>query len=250
MRQYQEHEEIRELLSELKKKQDTIIKKAESDTKNRNLLADNMFKEIFQPSKIFEISPEVFDNASKRLDMGNPPGKKGSMGDAINWEVLLAKVPKGEDIHIISEDKDYYSVFDDQSPHPFLYDEWTETKTSEMYVYRTLSEFIKKHFDSVAFTFDTDKDSLIDQLSESMSFSNTHSIIADLQTYSYFSLDQVRRILSAAVENDQVGRIVWDYDVSDFLNRVAVPRTTDILDTRHKEILQDVIDEQKERQSS
>ncbi|MCP3682642.1 MAG: hypothetical protein GY861_08130 [bacterium] len=51
----------------------------------------------------------------------------------------------------------------------------------------------------------------------------------------------------AAIENDQFGMIVGDYDVSNFLNRVAVPHIGELDLTEHKEILEGVIEDQKER---
>ncbi|MBC8507539.1 MAG: hypothetical protein H8D34_21950 [Chloroflexi bacterium] len=39
-----------------------------------------------------------------------------------------------------------------------------------------------------------------------------------------------------------------DFDVSDFLNRVAVPRMANINTSEFKEILREVIDEQKGRE--
>ena len=110
--------------------------------------------------------------------IGNPPGKNHSIGDAINWLILLKKVPKREDVHIISADGDFYSALDDQRVHPFLQDEWLDIKKSDVYVYRTLSAFLSEHFDGVAFSYDKEKDGLIDDLAEAGSFATTHSVIA------------------------------------------------------------------------
>jgi hypothetical protein len=80
----------------------------------------------------------------------------------------------------------------------------------------------------VAFSFDKAKDALIDELMYAGNFATTHSLIASLENYGYFSLKEVCRILEAATQNDQFGWIVTDKDVSNFLKRVAVPRRSEI----------------------
>ena len=57
------------------------------------------------------------------------------MGDAINWEILLQSVPNDEDLHIISDDGDFYSVIDDEKLNSFLENEWKEKKNS---IFQTL----------------------------------------------------------------------------------------------------------------
>lgn len=248
MKAYGEYEEIRKLSSELQKKKKDILDKADQDVTNKNLLADQLIGEIFEKSEVIETTREIYDSASMRMSIGNPPGKNGSIGDAINWIVLLKTVPKDENLHVISEDGDFYSSLNQNSPHPFLVEEWNTKKDSSLFVYRTLSDFMKEHFDGVAFSFDKNKEALIDDLRYTGDFSATHWLIAKLEQYSYFSLKEVNKILDAASENNQFGWIVTDYDVLDFLNRVAIPHLGSITSDTHKEILQSVIDAQKERE--
>jgi hypothetical protein len=106
---------------------------------------------------------------------------------------------------------------------------------------------MKEHFDGVAFPFDKTKDALIDDLASTGSFAATHQLIAKLEAFSYFSLKEVERVLAAAVENDQFGWIATDNDVSDFLNRVAVPRKGSVSSPEYIAILDRVIEEQRER---
>jgi hypothetical protein len=136
---------------------------------------------------------------------------------------------------------------DEKRPHPFLMQEWTEKKRSSLCVYRTLSEFLTAHFDGVAFSFDKDKEALIDSLEHTGSFATTHNIVAKLEAYAYFSLKEVERILQAAEDNTQFGWIVTDYDVSDFLNRVTVPRRNEINRPEFLAVIDKVIEEQKNR---
>ena len=123
-----------------------------------------------------------------------------------------------------------------------------KTTNASAFVYRTLSEFTKEHFDGVAFSFDKDKEDLIKRLSSSGNFSRTHDIIAKLNSYSYFSTKEIKIILDAAIENEQFGWIVTDYDVSDFLNDYAVPKMADLDDQEHLDILHKVIQEKADRE--
>jgi predicted nucleic acid-binding protein len=250
MRAYEEFELIGKLANELQEKAKAIAAKADKDITKQALLADQLIKEIFGKSEIIEVTDAVFMHAVRRNRLGNPPGKVNSIGDAINWILLMSKVPNTEDIHIISEDGDFYSQLDESRAHPFLEQEWEEAKKSRMHVYRTLSDFLKKNFDGVAFSFDKNKDALIDKLSDSGSFAMTHGLIENLESHGYFSLREVERVLEAAVSNDQVGLIVTDKDVSDFLNRTAVPRRREITRADYLAVLDRVVAEQTERDSS
>lgn len=62
----------------------------------------------------------------------------------MNWIGVLQSVPAGEDIHVISEDGDFFSAIDEDAVHPFLQDEWVSAKRSSIHVYRTLSAFMKE----------------------------------------------------------------------------------------------------------
>jgi hypothetical protein len=225
----------------------SITEKVDADILAKALLADKLISGIFSRAKIIETTSELFSIANMRMAIGNPPGKNSSIGDAINWTILLSNVPNKEPLHIISEDGDFYSSLNEDAVHPFLEEEWRRRKESPLYVYRTLSAFMKVHFDGVAFTFDKTKEALIDDLVTAGSFATIHQLIAKLETYSYFSLKEVECILAAAVENQQFGWIVTDKDVSDFLNRVAISRMASITVPEQRELLQKVSAEQKER---
>ena len=250
MKAYDEYSHIKELAKELQAKRTSILEKTDNDIAKQELVADKLIEEIFKKSKFIVTTDEIYMAAHRRVFIGNPPGKNHSIGDAINWLILLKTVPKSEDVHIISADGDFYSALDDQRVHPFLKNEWLDMKKSDVYVYRTLSAFLSEHFDGVAFSYDKEKDGLIDDLAEAGSFATTHSVIAKLENHGYFSLKEVERILEAAISNSQFGRIVTDYDVSDFLNRIAVPRRNEINNPEYIEILDKVAEEQFERQSN
>lgn len=73
------------------------------------------------------------------------------------------------------------------------------------------------------------------------------TLSASWRDYSYFSLKEVEKILSAATDIAQFGWVVSDYDVSDFLNRVAVPRLGELSDSEHRALVQKVIEERVQR---
>lgn len=104
-----------------------------------------------------------------------------------------------------------------------------------------MSSFLKEYFDGVAFSYDKDKDALIESLAESCSFAVTHNLIAKLEQFSYFSLKEVQRILAAAISNSQFGWIVTDDDVFSFLKRVAIPRMGTLTDQEHVDLLQEML---------
>lgn len=248
MKAYGEYEDIINLSKEIQKKQKEILKSVHISIAEKNLQADQLIDEIFENSNVIPTTPEVYGAASMRMDIGNPPGKNGSIGDAINWIVLLNSVPKNNDLHIVSADGDFYSSINSRVVNPFLSEEWNTKKNSTLFIYRTLSEFTEEHFNGVAFSYDKDKEILIDNLKYAGSFAVTHGLIARLEEYKYFSLNEVNKILKAAVANEQFGWIVEDIDVSDFLNRVAVPHMASITSESYKTILQSVLDKQKEHE--
>lgn len=249
MKEYQEYEEIKELATQLEERQKSMIRKVNSDIREGKLAADRLIEDIFEHfSK--ETTDAIFTEAWRRMTKGNPPGKNDSIGDAINWVTLLHLVPDKNDLHVVSGDGDYYSVLDEKSAHPFLCEEWSRKKNSELHVYRTLSEFTCLHFGGIVFSFDKEKEELIDSLQNSHSFSMTHQVVRRLEFYRYFSPREVNRILQAVLENDQIHQIVTDWDISDFLNRIAVPRMGDIENEEYRRILHTVIASLRDRPGS
>ncbi|HEY0587442.1 MAG TPA: PIN domain-containing protein [Pseudoduganella sp.] len=241
MKQYEEYEKIREKSAELQELAKSISRKVDVDVIENRLITDTLIEEIFDKSDPIPTTVDLYTRAQMRMALGNPPGKNGSIGDAVNWLALLDAVPAAEDLHVISEDGDYYSALDEVRPHPFLQQEWKEKKNGELRVYRTLSCFLKEHFDGVAFSYDKNKEMLIDSLSESRSFAETHQLISRLEQFGYFSLKEVQRILAAALTNNQFRWIIEDNDVYGFLKRVAAPRITSLTDQDQVNLLRDML---------
>ena len=80
MKGYPEYEEIRKLSKELEEKRKQILDRVTADTANRNLIADKLIQEIFDNSELSETSDEIYQQALRRVSIGNPPGKNRGKG--------------------------------------------------------------------------------------------------------------------------------------------------------------------------
>jgi len=243
MKEYAEYELIKGKANEIQDVVKLLQNKVMKDISECSLLADKLMENILGKSDLLLVTSEIYEAAVRRMASGNPPGKDRSIGDALNWILLLSAVPEGQDLHLISEDGDFYSVLDDTLPHGFISHEWTTAKKSKLFVYRTISAFIKEHFDGVAFTYDTKKSEAIDALRAVGSFAGAHFAIAELEQFSYFSLKETERILIAISENNQIGGICTDRDISDFILRISRPLRENLLHPQIRELLKTVIED-------
>ena len=216
---YPEYELIRNALSNLRKAKSELHDKLITDIEKRSLKADEIISELFGLSNVVE-SEKYIEKAQLRMQLGNPPGKKQSYGDAVSWETLLSEVKNQEDLFFISDDKDYKSPLDDSKFDSFLLQEWKEKKGSALFFYNQLSGFFRKHRTEIDLRSEVEKNTLINQLSQSGSFSTTHKVIGKLSEFSSFTDSQIKQIVGAAVTNSQIFTISSDNDVNFFLNSV------------------------------
>ncbi len=212
---YEEYRDFSYRFSTLKTAHREWMKKIKDDIKNRELPADVVIKDFFDNLNLLECDDEIVDKAEKRYKKGNPPGKDNKYGDAVNWECLLKFAPD-EDIYIISADKDYASVVDDSQFNLFLQEEWKSKKGSNVVFFKSLVAFLKEHFTSIELKNEQEKDELISALSESRNFATTHAIIAQLDKYSDWTINQQEDLCKAAKNNSQVKWILGDDDVYRF----------------------------------
>jgi predicted nucleic acid-binding protein len=217
---YSEYDELKELLRKADQKHAELIKRIQKDAKADEISADALVSELLKKSQGIEITNDVYLEALKRVRLGNPPGKEQSMGDAVNWEGLLAKCPDGVDLHLVSADKDYRSQLFGDEFNEFLKTEWNDRKKSDVIFYTKISDFFRTNFPDIKIASEVaavlEKDTLIDQLTESWSFAQTHTVIGKLLNQNNFSLAQVRQLIDVATSNTQVGWIVGDTDVHEF----------------------------------
>ncbi|OFW41241.1 MAG: hypothetical protein A3J28_00245 [Acidobacteria bacterium RIFCSPLOWO2_12_FULL_60_22] len=234
---YEDYKLLRRLQKEYETAHSTLLAKLEEDIANENLKADHVIKELFEIAVPVKCDEEILSRARRRTDLGDPPGKRGSLGDAVNWEAILAAVPRGEDCHFVTDDKDYASPLDDSTFNAFLWDEWREQKVSDLRYQTLLSSFFKQHFPDIRLASELEKDLVIRDFTGSGSFQVTHAMIAKLRDFGDFTAAQANEIVRAALENNQIYWIIWDADVWNFL-RAIVARYKDQIDDERLTLLE------------
>lgn len=216
---YKEYKEISDELISIKSDFEKWKKKIQEDIASETLKADEILAEFFKVENMITCD-DVVDLAYKRYKIGNPPGKDNKYGDAICWETLLKNVSVGEDLYVISADKDYRSIINDNKINPFLEKEWNEKKKSKIKFYTNLVNFLDEHVEGIELESEQEKQNLIKQLSHSSNFQSTHGIIAMLNKHSGWTYAQTEELCKCVLENDQVGWILNDIDVYEFYTRL------------------------------
>lgn len=209
---YPEYKKLRNLQKEYDECHSALLEQLSADVGSQRLKADTLVQELFdQATKI--PTADLVERARRRMDLGNPPGKNGSLGDAVNWEALLESAPPGEELHFITDDRDFASPLGESEFNSFLLWEWREKKAADLQSYRRLSEFFKSKFPEIKLASEAEKDLLIAELTNSWTLAATHAAVGKLGGYSEFSDAQANAIVSAAVSNTQVSWILGDEDV-------------------------------------
>jgi len=217
---YEEYLTLKELLEECEKQRSILVDKIMKDVAKQTLKADETIQNLFEKATRISIDDKLVDKARVRMQVGNPPGKGGSLGDAINWETLLRDVPDGENLYFITDDKDYRSIVDRNNFREFLSQEWTEKKKSQIVYYERLSLFFQAHFPNIKLASELEKESLIGDLAASRSFAQTHTLVSKLSNYNDFTSEQLNEIVEAAISNNQIYWIIKDPDVYEFFTSI------------------------------
>ena len=84
-----------------------ILKKIEKENRDNSFKADEVVQHIVEKSKYLEITDDILNKEKRRKELGNPPGKKNSLGDQINWEILLVNDNQLNDLYLISADGEF-----------------------------------------------------------------------------------------------------------------------------------------------
>jgi predicted nucleic acid-binding protein len=202
---------------EATKAKDEAIQRARKEATNQKLAADVLFRQISDAAGEIKITQEDYKAATRRMRRGNPPGKEGSLGDRINWEMLLRCVPDENDLHLVSKDGDFVSPLDPTTPNTFLSAEWREQKRAELLLHAELKPFLTRHFPKIHFAIDVEKRVAIDALKYSGNFANTHAAVAGLKPFAdALTPDEIDELLEAANTNPQIMWISGDPDVKRF----------------------------------
>lgn len=197
-----DYKQIRKQVEMVKTEVERVKNETLEDARKGNLRADAIISRLFKDATV--VSAEVMRKAKSRAEVGNPPGKAGSLGDAINWEVLLSLVPADEDLHIVSQDGDYASALDKGQVNSFLEKEWDKVRIGSLHLYETLNGLFKTNFPQIKLMDEYIKDDLIRQLGQSGSFDGSRAIIEKLLKVGSFSEKQIAALYKAATSNDQV----------------------------------------------
>lgn len=241
---YSEYETLKKCQKEYDETFAALVNKINDDISKYTLNADKVIDELFGKAHIIDTTIELIDDARNRVDIGNPPGKNGSLGDAMNWGALLQNVPDEENIYVVADDKDYFSVLDDELPKDFLKSEWENSKKSELFVYRRLSQFFKEHYPAIKLASELEKQLQINALVKSSNFSRTHSIVSKLDKVTEFSDSQVNEIINAGLENNQVNWILDDEDVNKFYSKL-LGQHKDVIEEENYEAIKPQVDKHK-----
>jgi len=219
-RAYEEYNTMRNHLEGFRIAKASLLEKLRSDIETKDLGADKIISDIFSVAEKLDEPDEIINTAVDRVNHGNPPGKPGSYGDAINWLVLMKKIPKGKDLYLVTDDEDYISRLDSNKLCDYLKTEWEKEKESSVYVYRKLSEFFRDKYPEIKLASELEKQLAIDAFVNSPNFEGTHIAIKNLSKYSDFTNSAVNEIALAAVKNPQIYWIKEDPDVERFVNQI------------------------------
>lgn len=218
---YHAYSKMQNAIKHYEKSKFILLENLKHDALNNNLAADKIISKLFKNATQYETTNEILLEAKKRVDIGKPPGKNKSLGDAINWETLLKALNPFEELYFVSDDKDYYSEIDESYFNPYLKSEWEDKTLCGIQHYRTISEFFKDKFPQIKLVEDYRKDILITKLSESSSFASSRSILQSLSKFETFSSSQLNQFLLAFKNNNQIKWIAEDDDIKEIITAIV-----------------------------
>ncbi len=217
------YEDVRSALKDADGKLHKLMEDAVNAVADGSLHADELINDLFAHGKNIDLTAAILEAAKLRVLLGNPPGKPGSCGDAVNWESLLAEVPNGEGLVLVTNDRDYKSKLDPKRLNEYLIDEWTRKKGSQIDLHGNLRSALGAHYPEIKLAPETEpeKDQAVEKLVNADSFSGTHAAIRGLSRFSEFDPDQVAALVDAALSNSQIRAIMEDDDVFEFYDGVT-----------------------------
>lgn len=234
----QEYNHMRDALHQYKQAKSELMKKLYEDFNQEKLKADRTIRKLFARAKDIPCTDEIFTSAERRCLRGNPPGKAGSYGDAINWECLLVSVPDEEDLYLIADDIDYRASGSDEAFSPYLEHEWGMRKQSEVRYYRRLVTFFREKYPQIKLATELEKELLIAELVGSRTFRQTRRALRRLAEIEDLTTDQLNEVVSTAINNDQVYMISDDKDIEQFMWKLTGKREHEIIPDNFKHFRQ------------
>jgi len=214
---HKEFEILKKLIKDYDREKQSLLKNLMLKIETNTLRADKLIEMLFNKANYFETTLELVEKGRLRYDLGNPPGKNKSYGDAINWECLLGNVEDNNDLYFIADDKDYFSELDDSNFNTFLANEWNRKKKSQIKFYKTLTDFFKEVFPEIKLATELEKDILISKLINCGSFYSSRKTLQKLSKFESFSTEQANQYVSASLNNSQIRWISDDEDINEYL---------------------------------
>lgn len=204
------YEELRSALKDVEGKRVTLMDDAVRAAADGSLHADALITDLFGKGKAVALTDPIVEAAKLRVLLGHPPGKPGSYGDAVNWESLLFEVPHGEDLVLVTNDRDYKSKLDPNRLNAYLIDEWRRKKGSQIEMHATPRSALGAHYPEIRLSREPEpeQEQAVERLINSDSFSETHQAIRRLSPFSEFTPEQVTSLVGAVSSNYQVGGIL------------------------------------------
>jgi hypothetical protein len=215
------YSQLRKTLETFEQQRAVLLEEARTAALGGELQADQLIRELFEIACRVTLSTDIRSAAETRRLLGNPPGKKDSIGDAINWESLLSAVPDGEDLVLVSADRDYASKLDPRVADEFLSAEWSGVKHAELSLHDSLTAAFKDHYPAIHLAADLEKSLAIDALIATPSFRDTHLAIQRLSAFAEFTSEEAASMIEAAASNSQIRQIICDADVRLFYTTLA-----------------------------
>ncbi len=225
---YPDYEAMTKALAEYDKHRNSLSREVREAAANKKLHADGIIDELFKLARKVPMTEDIWTAAQQRFDLGKPPGKDASYGDAVNWESLLDVVPDGEDLLFVTGDSDYSSKLDILLLADALLSEWKMKKKSTVTLYKNLNSLFKDKYPTIKLASELERELAIIDLATSSNFVQTHAAIRRLDAYTDFSADEARELINAAISNDQIHRIYDDDDVYEFFTQLAIDHEGDI----------------------
>lgn len=198
-----------------------LIKQVRLKAAAEELTADSLIAKLMAAAKTLDHDAKTLEAARLRRELGQPPGKRDSLGDQLIWETLLASVAPAQPLTILSRDGDWSSPLTGQID-PVLASEWADHKKgAALTLAKTLNEFLKSMNIDVEVSDDPDKEFQVNRLCSSSNFGMTHAAIGKLSAYDNFNPDQVAKMVEAFFDNSQVGWVSSDSDVNEFYTNLV-----------------------------
>lgn len=222
-KEYEQYEAYRAALRAAEAAKSQLLEVLEADVEHSRLKADGVIAELFRHARRVAETDALLARARDRMVRGNPPGKKKTHGDALNWESLIETVDNRTDLFFVSGDGDWVSPLNDELFDSFLTHEWEEKKGSSLRFYRRLSAFLREHFRDINLATEEEKDHLIQDLSTSGNFARSRRLLRQLVGHGDFTPVQLNGIARAATTNNQIYWIMSDPDIARYIRALLGP---------------------------